>query len=232
VLQRPEYDWAHLPDAVHLPLKELTADRAAVLDRALPVVVYCNNTECDLSPRAAARLRRLGLGRVYDYVVGKMDWLSHGLPYHGQALLAGQVIHQDVPACHLDDRIAGIRRAGLAHADLCVVVDDDRVVHGVLDHEALQHGEPDITAEHAMTAGPTTVRPSEQVEALTERMCRAGVVTILVTRSDGRLLGLLVRADAEKADRSARAMTEERGPAARPRSARPGHPGALVPGIG
>ena len=41
VLPRAEYDEEHLPDAIHLPLKALTADAVRVLDPARPVVVYC-----------------------------------------------------------------------------------------------------------------------------------------------------------------------------------------------
>ena len=41
VLPRGEYDEEHLPGAIHLPLKSLTADSARVLDRGRPVVVYC-----------------------------------------------------------------------------------------------------------------------------------------------------------------------------------------------
>ena len=41
VLPRAEYDDEHLPGAIHLPLKGLTADSARVLDPARPVVVYC-----------------------------------------------------------------------------------------------------------------------------------------------------------------------------------------------
>ena len=41
VLPREEYDEQHLPGAVSIPLKELTADSAAGLDRSRPVVVYC-----------------------------------------------------------------------------------------------------------------------------------------------------------------------------------------------
>jgi rhodanese-related sulfurtransferase len=39
----PEQDYrdGHLPGAVSLPLKQLTADRAAQLDRGRPVIVYC-----------------------------------------------------------------------------------------------------------------------------------------------------------------------------------------------
>lgn len=42
VLPKDEYDEEHLPGAIHLPLKSLTAEGAeAVLDRARPVIVYC-----------------------------------------------------------------------------------------------------------------------------------------------------------------------------------------------
>jgi rhodanese-related sulfurtransferase len=40
-LPEEEYEEGHLPGAVSLPLKRLTPDRADVLDRGRPVVVYC-----------------------------------------------------------------------------------------------------------------------------------------------------------------------------------------------
>jgi rhodanese-related sulfurtransferase len=36
-----EYEEGHLPGAISLPLKQLNADSAGVLDRGRPVVVYC-----------------------------------------------------------------------------------------------------------------------------------------------------------------------------------------------
>jgi len=44
VLERRQYDLAHLPGAVHLPAWELTRQRADELDRERPVVVYCFDT--------------------------------------------------------------------------------------------------------------------------------------------------------------------------------------------
>jgi rhodanese-related sulfurtransferase len=42
VLPEDEYAAEHLPGAVHLPLKRLTAELAEhVLERGRPVVVYC-----------------------------------------------------------------------------------------------------------------------------------------------------------------------------------------------
>jgi rhodanese-related sulfurtransferase len=40
-LPAEEYEEGHLPGAVNLPLKQLTPERAAVLNRERPVVVYC-----------------------------------------------------------------------------------------------------------------------------------------------------------------------------------------------
>jgi rhodanese-related sulfurtransferase len=42
VLPADDYDWAHLPGAVNLPLKELDA-RTGQLDRSRPVIVYCHD---------------------------------------------------------------------------------------------------------------------------------------------------------------------------------------------
>ena len=41
VLPADEYEEEHLPGAIHLPLKSLTASAASVLDRTRPVIVYC-----------------------------------------------------------------------------------------------------------------------------------------------------------------------------------------------
>lgn len=44
VLPRDEYDWAHLPGAIHLPLKGWDVEQvAARLDRDRPVIAYCND---------------------------------------------------------------------------------------------------------------------------------------------------------------------------------------------
>jgi rhodanese-related sulfurtransferase len=43
VLGREEYEHSHLPGAINIPLKELTETSAAPLDRARPVIVYCND---------------------------------------------------------------------------------------------------------------------------------------------------------------------------------------------
>ncbi len=44
VLERRQYDLAHLPGAVHVPAWELTRERAGEFDRERPIVVYCFDT--------------------------------------------------------------------------------------------------------------------------------------------------------------------------------------------
>jgi rhodanese-related sulfurtransferase len=43
VLPAPEYDDAHLPGAISIPLKQLTPGTVSVLSRERPVVVYCHD---------------------------------------------------------------------------------------------------------------------------------------------------------------------------------------------
>jgi rhodanese-related sulfurtransferase len=43
VLPADDYQWAHLPGAVSLPLKQLD-ERVAELDRSRPVIVYCHDS--------------------------------------------------------------------------------------------------------------------------------------------------------------------------------------------
>jgi rhodanese-related sulfurtransferase len=42
VLPTDDFEWAHLPGAVNVPLKELDA-RTGQLDRSRPVIVYCHD---------------------------------------------------------------------------------------------------------------------------------------------------------------------------------------------
>ena len=41
VLPRAEYDAEHIAGAINIPLKELTQQSTAILDRDRPVIVYC-----------------------------------------------------------------------------------------------------------------------------------------------------------------------------------------------
>jgi CBS domain-containing protein len=155
-----------------------------------------------MSPRAASRLESIGFERVYDYVAGKADWGSAGLPLEGtegSEIRAGAHVRTDVPTCRPHDRLRevceGLEESGW---ETCFVVDERRVVLGRLGRRAIR-GRGDVTAEQAMTLGPSTIRPSARLRGVVERMGRQQLTNLPVTTSDGRLAGLLLREDAERA---------------------------------
>src|SRR5207244_3732559 len=43
VLPREEYEWAHLPGALHVPLAQLDELAHQMLERGRPIVAYCND---------------------------------------------------------------------------------------------------------------------------------------------------------------------------------------------
>jgi Mg/Co/Ni transporter MgtE len=138
---------------------------------------------------------------VYDYAGGKADWLAYGLPTEGNDAStprAGDVVKREVPTCHLDDDLkTALERARAAGWDSCVVVNATGVVLGRVRAEALDRA-PDQSIDAVLEAGPATVRPSEELEGLVQRMQNRQVNQILVTTSDGRLAGILRRDDAER----------------------------------
>lgn len=154
-----------------------------------------------MSPRAAWRLESLGFTQVFDYVAGKADWAAYGLPMEGtQANVphAGDVARRDVPMCRITDRLGDVRaRVQAMGWDICIVVNDERVVLGRLRKKAW-HAPHVATVETVMDSGPTTIRPDTKLDSITKRMQTRKVDDIVVTTSDGRLIGVLYRTDAER----------------------------------
>src|SRR5262249_46930211 len=111
-----------------------------------------------MSPRAAWRLESLGCAEGYHYAAGKADWLGWGLPREGQLVrvpTVGEVARRDVATCGLTDRVADAKaRAQVAGFEACVVVNERRVVLGLLRSQELD-ADPAATAEQVMRAGPT-----------------------------------------------------------------------------
>jgi CBS domain-containing protein len=145
-----------------------------------------------LSPRAAWRLESLGFPRVYDYVAGKADWMAAGLPTEGKQ--AGvpritEVARRDVPRCRLEEMVGQVRER-LGDWDLCVVVNEQEVVLGVVRAEALGLDAERPIAE-VMQEGPVTFRPNLGLAELGAHLRKRGVPRVLVTRSDGTLIGLV-----------------------------------------
>lgn len=134
-------------------------------------------------------------------MAGELDWLAAGLPTEGRNASrprAGEVARRDVPTCRLDESIGEVRaRVQAAGWDACVVVNDERVVLGLLRAEELRRGQ-DESIERVMRPGPSTFRPHVPIEELAHHMIHHDLPASPVTTSDGRLVGLLRREDAAR----------------------------------
>jgi len=152
-----------------------------------------------MSPRAACRLESLGFTDVYDYAAGKTDWTGSGLPTEGTHadIPRPGSFAKPVPTCRAHESLAAVRER-FRPGDVCIVTTDGGIVIGRLRSRELEQDD-DVPVESIMEPGPTTVRYDEFLPDLVERMGKANVESILVTKPSGELVGLLYRRDAEAA---------------------------------
>lgn len=83
VLDQEEYERKHIEGAINVPLSEIGKEIKGRFDSDQDIVVYCADSECGASPKAAEKLDRLGFENVYDYEGGKKDWQEAGKPMSG-----------------------------------------------------------------------------------------------------------------------------------------------------
>jgi len=140
--------------------------------------------------------RSSGFAPVYDYVAGKTDWLAADLPFEGTAQLAGMFTRREVATASEDTPAQeGIAPAGGPGFGPVVVLNQAGVVMGAVHRDQLESAAAATEAGALMRFGVTTVRPSEQAADLAHRMGHAEVSRVLVTRSDGTLVGLFFADD-------------------------------------
>jgi CBS domain-containing protein len=71
------------------------------------------------------------------------------------------------------------------------VINDHRIVAGRFDHlDSIDPEDPRLVSQ-VMRPGPTTIRPSDNLDEVRERMRARHVRQLLVTTPDGELLGQL-----------------------------------------
>jgi CBS domain containing-hemolysin-like protein len=140
---------------------------------------------------------------TYDYAGGLEDWANAGEELAGEQ--GGGTVYllslvRQVPTVPLEATTAGAREA-IGDAAFLLVVDDDGVVLGkVLSRSLGQEGlTGDEPVESVMIEGPATVRPTEHLPALLERMQAARTSSVVVTSNQGELLGVLFTEDAADA---------------------------------
>lgn len=151
-----------------------------------------------MSARAAWRLEELGFAKVYRYEAGKRDWLGNGLPIEGRAASVERVadlVRRDVPTCAPGSRVAEARdRATAAGWNDCVVVNGAGVVLGIVRKKALD-GDPNARVDDVMDPGPSTYRLDDPAHETAHFLEQRGITHVLVTTSDGELVGMFFVAD-------------------------------------
>jgi rhodanese-related sulfurtransferase len=201
VLPDEEYQELHLPGAINIPLKELDVQHARRLDRDLPVVVYCWDALCDMSPRAATMLDHHAY-EVYDYALSKVDWMAHGLPMEGTAAdrpTALSLVRHDIAICKLDDSAEEVKQRIEASAYGFALALLDRVVVGRVRRSRLSDVPDDEPAERLMEPGPSTIRPHTDLTELASLFHRSDTKTMIVTTPEGGLIGVVRRSDLPEA---------------------------------
>jgi len=135
---------------------------------------------------------------VFDYVAGKQDWFANGLAREGRQAgvpHAGDVADRSVPTCTLTDPVGRVRdRVRAMRSDVCVVVNDEHVVLGLLRTRAL-NADADALVETVMDPGPSTFRPSVPIAEMGTYFREHELDCAAITTSGGVLIGLLRRAD-------------------------------------
>jgi predicted transcriptional regulator len=104
----------------------------------------------------------------------------------------------------LKDRLGDVRdRAQAAGWNVVVVIDDQRVVLGLLRSKQLEM-DPNLTAEQAMRPGPSTFRPYVSTKEMADFMVGHDLESAPITTSDGKLVGVLFKSEAVRlaADRT------------------------------
>jgi len=151
-----------------------------------------------MSPRAACRLATLGFEEVYDYMPSKVDWMARAMPLEGEKAGEPRAIdlaRQDVVTCRPQDTIRGLRdRVAASPYGFALVLTEHSVLLGRLRKTALE-GHPDARAADVMEPGPSTKRPDTPPTELLGKLHIAELTTAVLSDPDGRLMGIVRRAD-------------------------------------
>ena len=146
----------------------------------------------------------MGFAEVYDYVAGKVDWFGAGLPGEGKATeltRIGALVDAEVPTCAMEDRVGDVR-GRLGPDDVCLVVNEERVVLGLvqgadLDGQSDDRSNDDRAVSEVMQEGPSTLRPNVPAAVLAGQLEDGSFSWLVVTNPEGILIGILRASDLE-----------------------------------
>jgi CBS domain-containing protein len=98
-------------------------------------------------------------------------------------------MQSEVPTCRLDEPVGQVgTRAEQRGFTVCPVVNENGIVLGVISKRDWDQ-DPTASAEQLMDGAPTTLRPSASLEKAEQMLQKSDRGAVLVTDSDGKLLG-------------------------------------------
>lgn len=81
------YAAGHIPGAINIPHRTMSAETTATVDRASTVVTYCDGIGCNALTKGALNMTKLGF--AVKELIGGLDWWKRdGYPTEGTALTA------------------------------------------------------------------------------------------------------------------------------------------------
>jgi CBS domain-containing protein len=105
------------------------------------------------------------------------------------------VLREDVVTCGLDERVGEVMpRVEESPYGFALAVSDSGVLLGRLRRSRCE-GKEDARVEEVMEEGPSTVRPDTEAPKLAERLAKRDLKTAVVSTPEGRLIGVVLRAD-------------------------------------
>jgi Mg/Co/Ni transporter MgtE len=134
----------------------------------------------------------MGFPEVYDYAAGEADWIAMGQPtIHNNGERIEQVARRDAPTCALQDTVESVRAKLPKDWNVCVVLNSDRIVLGLIDFS--QEVDRDKSIGEIMRPAPLTFRPGRPVAEICDYLKSKNVPVALVTTSVGQFIGVLRR---------------------------------------
>ena len=97
-------------------------------------------------------------------------------------------LRTDILTCRLNDSITAIKTAEADDRQLRVVLDEQRIVLGLLDLSTIDNEK--ATAAEYMKPAPQTLRPSVTLEEASQFLAQAKRPFALVTKSTGEFMGI------------------------------------------
>src|SRR5262245_53669903 len=135
----------------------------------------------------------MGFSEVYDYAAGEADWIAMGQPtvHRDTKARIEQVARKDAPTCGLRDTLESVRTKLPKDWRICVVLNSDRIVLGLIDFS--RELDRDKPIGEVMWPAPLTFRPGRTVAQVCDFLKTRNVPLALVTTSVGEFIGALRR---------------------------------------